>query len=171
MILFKRSVASVQKNSWHHKATSKETLWAGNENLCFFIFSNGSGSLKAQTMLISQRVSSIYKSIPRGCLVEALALLCVCTRIPIVLSCIFHLVRPPIRAPILNPPLSSFLHSPFFSSLYLLSPFSPDILERKLLSYKTLFLPALIKNFSAEEKKDYVPRLTSHRFLQNRCDR
>lgn len=33
-------------------------------------------SLKAQTMLISQRVSSIYKSIPRGRLVEG----CVCTR-------------------------------------------------------------------------------------------
>lgn len=31
----------------------------------------GSASLKAQTMLISQRVSSIYKSIPGGCLAGA----------------------------------------------------------------------------------------------------
>lgn len=42
-----------------------------------FIFSNGSASLKAQTMLISQRVSSIYKSIPGGCLAGP-PFLCVC---------------------------------------------------------------------------------------------
>lgn len=45
----------------------------------------GSTSLKAQTMLISQRVSSIYKSIPGGCLAGAP----VCACIPPAV-CIFH---------------------------------------------------------------------------------
>lgn len=64
------------------KAVVEKGNGEGNENskswrfFFFFFFSNGSASRsKAQTMLISQRVSSIYKSIPGGCLAPSP---CVC---------------------------------------------------------------------------------------------
>lgn len=79
------------------KAVVEKGNGEGNENskswrfFFFFFFSNGSASRsKAQTMLISQRVSSIYKSIPGGCLAPS-PCVCVCRVSTDV--CIFHSIH------------------------------------------------------------------------------
>lgn len=98
-----------------------------------FIFSNGSASLKAQTMLISQRVSSIYKSIPGGCLAGP-PFLCVCVY-PL---CVFFILS---SFPLVSQPLPHPKGNFYLAKLYFFRPLDREEPRKQRLCPRRGFQP------------------------------